>query len=52
MNYYHFQDESFKDKTLSLPGAQPVETLETVKRLLISERPSDFKVSNKSIEIH
>eukprot|EP00088_Acartia_fossae_P034488 TRINITY_DN353_c0_g1_i1.p1 TRINITY_DN353_c0_g1~~TRINITY_DN353_c0_g1_i1.p1 ORF type:complete len:1113 (+),score=407.62 TRINITY_DN353_c0_g1_i1:244-3582(+) len=39
----YIEDESFKDKTLSLPGAQPVETLETVKRLLISERPSDFK---------
>ena len=31
---------------MSLPGAQPVETFETVKRLLIAERPSDFKVGN------
>jgi len=39
----YIEDESFKDKTLTLPGAQPVETLETVKRILISERPADFK---------
>jgi len=39
----YIEDEAFKDKTMSLPGAQPVETFETVKRLLIAERPSDFK---------
>jgi len=39
----YIEDADFKDKTLTLPGAQPVETLETVKRILIAERPSDFK---------
>merc|ERR1719215_1578250 len=39
----YIEDPSFKEKTLALPGAQPVETLETVKRILIAERPSDFK---------
>merc|ERR1712142_1090334 len=39
----YIEDPAFKDKTLALPGVQPVETLETVKKLLIAERPSDFK---------
>jgi len=39
----YLEDPSFKDKTMTLPGAQPVETFETVKRLLVAERPSDFK---------
>ena len=30
---------------MALPGAQPVETMETVRRLLKTERPNDFKVS-------
>jgi len=39
----YIEEPSFKDKTLALPGAQPVETFETVKRLLKAERPNDFK---------
>lgn len=39
----YIEDPAFKDKTMALPGVQPVETLETVKKLLIAERPSDFK---------
>jgi len=39
----YIEDENFRDKTLTLPGAQPIETLETVKKILISERPSHFQ---------
>lgn len=39
----YIEDDTFKDKTMMLPGAQPVETMETVKRLLKLERPNDFK---------
>merc|ERR1719315_990920 len=39
----YIEDDTFKDKTMLLPGAQPVETMETVKRLLKLERPNDFK---------
>ena len=28
----------YQEKALQLPGAQPVETMETVKRLLVKER--------------
>merc|ERR1712179_127993 len=33
----------FKEKTLALPGAQPVDTMETVMRLLVKERPANFE---------
>jgi len=39
----YIEDANFKDKTMTLPGAQPVETMETVKRLLVTERPNEFK---------
>jgi len=39
----YIEDPSFKEKTMTLPGAQPVETMETVKRLLVNERPNEFK---------
>lgn len=39
----YIEEESFKEKTMTLPGAQPVETMETVRRLLKTERPNDFK---------
>jgi len=29
---------------MSLPGCQPVETMETVKRLLVTERPTTLEV--------
>merc|ERR1719305_1942775 len=37
------EEEGFKEKTLALPGAQPVDTMETVARLLVKERPSNFE---------
>ena len=37
---------------MALPGAQPVETMETVRRLLKTERPNDFKVSLVVSNIH
>jgi len=39
----YIEDPNFQSKTTSLPGAQPLETLETVKRLLVTERPNSFE---------
>merc|ERR1711990_303698 len=39
----YIEEEGFKDKTLALPGAQPLDTMETVKKILIAERPSNFE---------
>jgi ubiquitin-activating enzyme E1 len=39
----YIEEEGFKDKTLALPGAQPLDTMETVARLLVKERPSNFE---------
>lgn len=36
-------DPKFVERTLKLPGSQPVETLEQVKRVLVDERPSKFE---------
>lgn len=38
----YISEPGFKEKALQLPGAQPVETMETVRRLLVKERPSNF----------
>lgn len=40
MQYLHETD--FVEKTLQLPGSQPSDTLEQVKKMLIDERPSEF----------
>ena len=39
----YVEDPSFKEKTLALPGAQPLETLQTVHKLIVKEKPDDFK---------
>jgi len=39
----YIEEPGFKDKTMALPGAQPVDTMETVIRLLVKERPSNFE---------
>lgn len=40
VQYLH--DPKFIERALKLPGSQPLETLEQVKRVLIDERPSCF----------
>jgi len=32
-------DPDYKEKTMKLPGAQPVETFQMVKKLLVEDRP-------------
>ena len=39
----YIEEAGFKEKTLALPGAQPVDTMETVSRLLVKERPNNFE---------
>ena len=39
----YIEEPSFREKTLALPGCQPLETMETVMRLLVKERPSNFE---------
>jgi len=39
----YIEEPDFKEKTIALPGAQPVETMETVMRLLVKERPNNFE---------
>lgn len=39
----YLTDSKFLDRTLKLQGNQPLETLETVKRVLIDERPCSFE---------
>jgi len=36
-------DPKFVDKTLKLPGSQPIETLDAVKKCLVDERPKVFE---------
>ncbi|KAG5326324.1 UBA1 enzyme, partial [Pseudoatta argentina] len=38
----YISDSQFVDRTLKLPGVQPLEVLESVKTALIDERPSTF----------
>merc|ERR1719310_1272066 len=39
----YIEEPQFKEKTLALPGAQPLDTLQTVLRLLVKERPNNFE---------
>ncbi|XP_018018893.1 ubiquitin-like modifier-activating enzyme 1 [Hyalella azteca] len=36
-------DAKFMERTLKLPGSQPLQTLESVKKALVTERPLDFQ---------
>eukprot|EP00092_Neocalanus_flemingeri_P032732 GFUD01035603.1.p1 GENE.GFUD01035603.1~~GFUD01035603.1.p1 ORF type:complete len:1086 (+),score=321.65 GFUD01035603.1:80-3337(+) len=38
----YIEEPQFKEKTLALPGAQPLDTLQTVLRLLVKEKPDNF----------
>ena len=38
----YIEESQFKKKTLELPGAQPLETMQTVLRMAVKEKPSDF----------
>lgn len=38
----YLEDPEFVEKTMRLQGAQPVETIELVKKMLVDEKPSDF----------
>ena len=39
----YIEDPQFKDKTMALPGVQPLETMQTVLRLVVQEKPDSFK---------
>lgn len=39
----YLMDPKFMERTLKLAGSQPLETLESVKRALVDERPTDFQ---------
>jgi len=39
----YIEEAGFKEKALALPGAQPLETMETVVQLLVKERPTNFE---------
>lgn len=39
----YLNDPNFIDRTLKLPGVQPVEVLESVKQALVDERPHSFE---------
>jgi len=39
----YLSDQNFIDRTLKLPGVQPVEVLESVKVALVDERPNSFQ---------
>merc|ERR1719295_1834009 len=38
----YIEDPQFKDKTMALPGVQPLETMQTVLRLIVKEKPDNF----------
>ena len=38
----YIEEAQFKKKTLELPGAQPLETMQTVLRMAVKEKPNDF----------
>jgi len=38
----YIEEAQFKEKTLALPGAQPLDTLQTVLRLIVKEKPDNF----------
>ena len=39
----YIEDPQFKEKTMTLPGTQPLETMQTVLRLVVQEKPDSFK---------
>lgn len=39
----YLQDPKFMERALKLPGSQPVETLDSVKRALVDDRPQTFE---------
>ncbi|XP_013787170.1 ubiquitin-like modifier-activating enzyme 1 [Limulus polyphemus] len=39
----YLEDPKFMDRTLKLPGNQPLEVLESVKKLLVDDRPLTFQ---------
>ena len=41
--YLYITDTTFMERTLKLAGNQPLEVLETVKRVIIDERPDSFE---------
>jgi len=41
--YLYITDPSFIERTLKLAGNQPLEVLETVKRVIVDERPDSFE---------
>merc|ERR1719495_2035369 len=38
----YIEEPQFKEKTLALPGAQPLDTLQTVLKLVVKEKPDNF----------
>jgi len=38
----YVEEPQFKEKTLALPGAQPLDTLQTVLKLVVKEKPDNF----------
>lgn len=38
----YVEEPQFKEKTLALPGAQPLDTLHTVLKLVVKEKPDNF----------
>merc|ERR1719500_2388034 len=38
----YVEEPQFKEKTLALPGAQPLDTLQTVLKLIVKEKPDNF----------
>lgn len=38
----YLNDPTFRERTLKLPGNQPLDTLEGVKQMLVDERPTSF----------
>merc|ERR1719213_506537 len=39
----YIEDPQFKEKTMTLPGSQPLETMQTVLRMVVQEKPDSFK---------
>ncbi|XP_071960518.1 ubiquitin-like modifier-activating enzyme 1 isoform X2 [Antedon mediterranea] len=39
----YITDPKFLERTMKLPGMQPLDTLDSVKKALLDERPNDFK---------
>ena len=40
---FYLGDAKFVERTLKLPGSQPAQTLESVKKALVTDRPKDFE---------